>query len=571
MSVWENTLELARLSRGQALRRPPPAWLPVALYLLLALAVCRQLLVDPMHRVVAGNPHDESLIGYLLQAEPAALLHGHNPLFITSLNTPDGVNAMWNTGLLLPAMLLAPITLTLGGTFTFNLLLVLGLAGSAWAAYAVAQHWVRRRSAAFLAGLVYGFSPAMSHQAIGHLQLVVAFLPPLLLASLVDVLNGPYRARASVRLGLLGAGQLLTGEELFAMTTVAGAVLSLTLLASRPRKALATWRAWLGGLAVATFAFVAVTGFPLLFQFLGPRQEYGSPFAFDVFKNDLTAFVTPDRLDPLHSLASSASLLRGSSEHNAFLGWPLLLLAVTLLVRRWDDLRVRAVGCTAVALGIFSLGGTLLAGGTYTQVHLPWSFVERLPLLESLLPNRFGILVAGLVGLLLALGADLALDRVPARAHRPALVVAALVLLAPLTPHVLEATSRPPTPQLISTGLSHQYLPTGSTVLALPFPTATDTTAMDWQADDGLRWSMPGGFFLGPGCHGRDCRARVFIDGGEPTITAMNLTAAKLRHWGVNEILVGPSPDQQALVHGVADLLGQPGKHVADCWVWRVA
>ncbi len=413
MSVWVNTLELARIGRGHALRRPPPRWLPAALYLLLALAVCRQLLVDPMHRVVAGNPHDEALISYLLQAEPTALLHGHNPLFLTSLNVPDGVNAMWNTGLLLPALLLAPITLTLGGTFSFNLLLVLGLAGSAWSAYAVARRWVRRRAAAFLAGLVYGFSPAMTHQAVGHLHLVVAFLPPLLLAALVDVLQGPYRAAASVRLGLLAAAQLLTGEELFAMTVVAGAVMSMILLSSRPRRALRSWRSTSRGLAVAAFAFSAVAGFPLLFQLFGPRQQFGSPFAFDVFKNDLTGFVTPDKLDPLHSLASTSTLLAGNPEHNAYLGWPLLLLATALLIRRWDDLRVRAIGATAVVLGVFSLGGTLRAGGTDTHVHLPWSAFERWPLLEGLLPNRFGLLVAGLVGLLLAIAADLALDRIP--------------------------------------------------------------------------------------------------------------------------------------------------------------
>ena len=129
-----------------------------------------------------------------------------------------------------------------------------GLAGSAWSAYAVARRWLRRRSAAFLAGLVYGFSPAMTHQAIGHLHLVLAFLPPLLLGALVDVLKGPYRAATSVRLGLLGAAQLLTGEELLAMTTIAGAVISLILLASRPRTVLRSWRSFLHGLAVAAVA-----------------------------------------------------------------------------------------------------------------------------------------------------------------------------------------------------------------------------------------------------------------------------------------------------------------------------
>jgi hypothetical protein len=114
-----------------SLPRPWAAWAPPLIYLVLAMSICVHLMADPMHRVVAGNPHDVALISYFLQAEPTALLHGHNPLLITTLNAPDGVNVMWNTGLLLPAMVLAPISLTLGGTVTFNLLLVTGLAGSA--------------------------------------------------------------------------------------------------------------------------------------------------------------------------------------------------------------------------------------------------------------------------------------------------------------------------------------------------------------------------------------------------------------------------------------------------------
>ena len=94
---------------------------------------------------------------------------------------------------------------------------------------------------------------------------------------------------------------------------------------------------------------------------------------------------------------------------------------------------------------------------------------------------------------------------------------------------------------------------------------------MDWQADDGLRWSMPGGFFLGPGCNGHDCRARGFIDSGVPAVTADNLSLARVRHWAVDEVLAGPGPEQNALVQKLTSLLGRPGEHVADCWLWRLS
>ncbi|BEP14925.1 glycosyl transferase [Acidothermaceae bacterium B102] len=581
------------LRRRPSLPRPTAAWAPPLVYLLLAIGICIHLLADPMHRVVAGNPHDVALISYFLQAEPSALLHGHNPLLITTMNAPDGVNVMWNTGLLLPAMILAPITLTLGGTVTFNLLLVAGLAGSAWTAYLLARRFTQHRVSAFLAGLLYGFSPAITHQAVGHLHLVVAFLLPPLLGTLVDVVRGPFRWWTSVLLGLLAAAQLLTGEELFACAAITGAVLCLVLAASRPRTAIVSGFSWLRGFVVAGATFGLLTFVPLLFQLHGPRQQFGSPFAFDYYKADLTWFVRPDRWMPLHRLASGLSesqLAVGNTEHDALLGWPLLLFGLGFVVWRWHDLKVRAVGGTAVVLGIFSLGSMLKADNTWTHLHLPWFYVQQLPLMKGLLPERFGILVAGLVGLLIAFGADLLLERVPSRpVARLTLLVAALILLAPLTPRPLEATARPATPTFISTGLSKTFLASGSTVLVLPFPSPTNTNAMDWQADDGLRWSMPGGYFVGPGCQGRDCRGRaimapnlrvtstlfkhVLTGALSPhDITPSDITQAAidLRHWGVTEVMVGPVAGQATLAKAMTVLLGRPGIKLDDVWLWHL-
>ncbi|MDX6213033.1 MAG: hypothetical protein QOF82_2120 [Frankiales bacterium] len=561
---------------------------PVA-YLVLAAVFCRHLLADPAHRVTAGNPGDHALISYFLRAQPTALLHGHNPLLLTALNAPDGVNMMWNTGLLLPSMLMAPITLTLGGTFSFNVLLVVGLAGSAWSCCAVARRFTRGRAAAFLAGLVYGFSPAMTHQAIGHLHLVVAVLVPLLLAALLDVVTQAFRPAASLRLGALAAAQLLTGEELLACTVIAGAVVVAVLAASRPRLCAARLAPSLRGLGLAAAVFGVLAFLPLAFQFLGPRHQYGSPFAFDVFKSDPTSFVTPDALMTLHSPAASR---RTHPELNAYLGWPLLSLLAIVVAACRRDLRVRVAALTGLVLAVFSLGGTLIVAGRTTGVRLPWSYLQRMPLVDGLLPNRFGLLVAGFAGFVLAMGVDAALsaNRTLARRFRHAVVwLPCCGVFLSLLPAPLQAAARPVPPDLIASGHSQRYLPTGSTVLVLPFPTPTDTTAMDWQADDGLRWSMPGGFFIGPDCPGRRCSGRAYL-GESNTRTARLLagvgtgTAAPrpitrrdreqaahdLRSWSVSRVLIGPGPRQQQLADAVTALLGRPGARVQDCWVWSL-
>jgi hypothetical protein len=64
--------------------------------------------------MVAGNPGDVRLFTWYLEHDAQAALHGQDPLFFTTMNAPVGVNAMWNTSLLLPALVMAPVTLLAG-------------------------------------------------------------------------------------------------------------------------------------------------------------------------------------------------------------------------------------------------------------------------------------------------------------------------------------------------------------------------------------------------------------------------------------------------------------------------
>ena len=79
-------------------------------------------------RMVAGNPDDIRLFAWYLQHGPWSVVHGRNPLYFATMNAPAGVNGMWNTSLLLPALLLAPVTALAGPLAAYNLLFLLGLA-----------------------------------------------------------------------------------------------------------------------------------------------------------------------------------------------------------------------------------------------------------------------------------------------------------------------------------------------------------------------------------------------------------------------------------------------------------
>src|SRR5512132_3022598 len=99
---------------------------PDALALLLMVALAMLLLARawraPLSSTLGAGTGDAGLFLWFLRWTPEALAGGQAPWVSDLLNVPDGVNALWNTSLILPGMLLGPVTLLLGPVRTLNLL-----------------------------------------------------------------------------------------------------------------------------------------------------------------------------------------------------------------------------------------------------------------------------------------------------------------------------------------------------------------------------------------------------------------------------------------------------------------
>src|SRR5208337_897301 len=184
-------------------------------YLLAALAVTLWLWRDPASRTVAGNPNDTDQFTWFFRYDATAVVHGRLPALVTTaMNAPQGVAAMWNTFMMLPGVLLAPVTLLFGPQSAITVFLTAGFAGSATAMFAVLRRWDVSMPAAALGGAVYGFSPAVLHSAIGHYDLQFAVLPPLIVHVGLRLATGRTTAlRGGLALGLLVTAQLFITEE----------------------------------------------------------------------------------------------------------------------------------------------------------------------------------------------------------------------------------------------------------------------------------------------------------------------------------------------------------------------
>ncbi len=492
-------------SRAAGQRQAPSAATAPALvlccYLLGAAAVTWRLWVDPAGRVQVGDLNDVDLFAWYLRYAATAVSHGRLPALVTTaLNPPQGVNLMWNTSFLLPGIVLAPVTLLAGPQASLTVVLTLGLAGSAAALFWVLRRWGASIPAAALGGAVYGFSPALINSGMGHYHLVLAVLPPLLVHALLRLLTGRGNAvRTGAWLGLLAGAQVFTGEELLVYTAVTCLVLTLVLVAQRPRAALGRAGPVALGLAVAVAVALLICGHALWVQFRGPLAEHNA--LLSSWSSNPAYFVTPGGNLVFHTPGSAAAVAGfhlGPPEVLAYLGWPLIAVLVLAAICFWRDPRVRAAAVTFVVLELCSLGG-----GPQPHVSgrlLPWHWLQGLPALTSVLPDRFAIVADGAAAALLAFSLDLARSAARDRGWRAAGIPAAVAVLAvvPLIPLPYQAARLPAVPAGWQAAFARLRLGPDAPVLIVPVPNVWHTMAMRWQADTGEPGSMIGGYFLGP-------------------------------------------------------------------------
>jgi hypothetical protein len=571
-----------RTSRWRAVRSPALGMLLV--FLALAVWHFRLTWAAPREATIGGHG-DPWLFVWFLKWDQLAVARAHSPLLSHDLNVPAGVNLMWNTSVILPGVLLAGVTATLGPAFTYNLLVTLALPLSAWAAYLVFRRYVTSQLAAGVGGLVYGFSPYMLAHAMGHLHLILAITPPLMLA-LVDEILVRQRASAvwlGVALGALAAAQLLTAEELLASELLAatGALALLAVLYPRRVRTHAPYAA--RALGIAAVVGLLLVAWPLRVQFLGPEHPHTPIQLRGVAVTDLANFVVPTRLQrftPSAAAAISDHFTSNGSEWDGYLGLPLLLLLGGVTVRWWRRPLVRIASLLALGLAIASLGPRLHVAGHISRIHLPWQAVQAIPVIDNVLPNRLMLYVFLLAGLLVAVFADVVLGHRSPR--RVALGVVALTLaLLPLLPR----SPAPSTPLAVPPFFASRdvlRVPPGSVVLVAPFAHYPPTVApMLWQAMSGMRFRMPEGYFVGTDTAGRAqfgpsatplSRAMEAIQAGGPppptTPTVRAVLVGILRGWRVQNVLVGPMGHQSTMVGFFTALLGRRPTLVGGVLAW---
>ncbi len=455
----------------------------------------------------------------------AVAAHAPFALHTAAIDVPRGVSLLDNASFPLLGALFAPVTRAIGPVASLVILLRLSFFASATAAYAVLRSARGRDLGAAIGGAFYAFSPYMTHQGASHFFLVFAPVPPLLLALVLRVAVGPTHPRwpVGVVLGLLVTAQFFVDSEVLVITAVVAAltlaVLAVgTALRRGPLVAPARRLAALAWPAVAVAA--PLLALPVWQTLTGADRIVGSTQPTAEGVGLLATFLSGDRAVVAGLWAPGRIAVGQYLGHSSYLG-PLLVVACLVVVaRRWRvDRLVRAAAVVATVAWVLQLGAHLTLTVRPTGVPLPFDLLTHLPVLEDIIPSRFGQLVGLGVGALVAVGVDGIVAEVSrlVRDPRPGgrlawgrPLAAGVVLLAGL---VLAAPDRgygahrvPAAPELSAVPVNQGQgrsaagvVPRGAVVLAFPVPAFPDDQAMLWQAIDDLRFRLVGGYAIRPG------------------------------------------------------------------------
>lgn len=539
---------------------------------------------SPSTTWIGGCCDPEQAMWYLRWG-PYAISHLIDPFFTQQLNAPAGVNLMWNGSGLIVSAVASPITLLFGPVVAYNIVITTGVALSAWCAFLAVRRYAHGIVAPLIGGAVYGFSPYVVPQATQHFQLALAFVPPLFLLVLDELVTRRRRSPLllGAALGVLAFVQFLIEEEVVLTSAILGGIMVALLAVQHRQEISATIRSLLEALVTAVVVFAVLAAWPSAVQFLGPQQVHGNLNAAFPSSTDLLNVVVPTRFQlvaPDVATAISTHFSAADLEANAYIGLPLLLLLVVFTVRHWSDIRIRTAAIVGALSLVISLGPYLEIAGQSTGWPLPWWPLSQLPVVGDVQPSRIAVFMWLAIAVLVTIAIDSALSSRRWRHAAPRLGAIALALAAVLPAPLPASSAAVP---VFFQNWQQEGIPEGTTILVAPFfnDGAVDDPML-WAAVAGDGFSMPEAYAHLPQADGNPgygppptelSSVMETIQDSGVTIVARGAVRDQigqdLRAAAVSDVVVGPMNNRTQMVAFFTDLFGRPPEEVDGVELWR--
>jgi hypothetical protein len=612
--------EAEHQSDGQGGHRLRSLPVVAGLYLLLSVVVWWNVWSTHPTSVTTCGCGDGSLFTWFIEWPAYALSHGLDPWYSAAMFHPTGVNLLSNTSEVAIGVVLAPVTWLFGPVASLNVALTLSPVLSALAMFVLLRRWVSWSPAAFVGGLLYGFSPlVIENLADAHLMAGLLVIPPLVVACLDELLIRQRRRpmATGVVLGLLLVVQFFIGTEILAIMVITGAI-GIALVVgyaalrhpSELRRRADHARKAMGGAALVAVTLLA---YPTWFALAGPAHLSGliwptvKPGYYGI---GLTALIRLNSTAPQAIQAQRLGGYQGYGLHQGeYLGLGLIVVVAAGLIWWRRDRKLWLFGI----VGVVCVALSLTVAPQINSYWVPWRILLRVPVIQNILPDRFMAMTFLCAAVLLGLIVDhchrLVFERWPtARSgtssrniqlqprFRPViagLIAAAVAAVAVVPTSLAYAGSLPLVlppvvlPEWFSTVAPH--LPPGQVVLTYPSTFGGFQSSLTWQAVDRMSFSLvegggPGGVLQRAGDR-RDAYIALgnaaFILDPSTAFTAATVATVRraLLTWGVTIVVIPDQPELPAYEQGfhtsytvglITAALGVGPEFQARAWTWTL-
>ena len=301
------------------------------------------------------------------------VLHPSNPWFTHYLAAPVGAPLGFHVLMPLPGVLMAPVTLAYGPSFSYNLLAVAAPGLMCYAMYRAARLWVPSQTGAIAAGAFFGLSTMMTWNAWYEIQLALgAIFLPLSLEAAVRLTRRPGWRQAAILGVVLGTALLVDQESTILAWSLAAAVLLLWLVRRPAHDGIAAW-VKLRVVALAGLVTVVVASpqiIAMVQQTIAGQATVSQGALAEDYRNSgaaLERIFAPSPRVSFFGLKSLASIYYHAAPTSfTFTAYGVVLTALGLLglVVGWRRRNVRL-------LGLLWLAGTSLALGTGIVIRQP--------------------------------------------------------------------------------------------------------------------------------------------------------------------------------------------------------
>src|SRR6266567_1089658 len=371
-------------------------------YLLFAFSIGLNLTTS----YIGTSSHDQLQFIWTLYWWPYAISHHINPFFSTFIWHPYGTDLSIAPASVPGASFIAlPITLIFGPVASYNLLIIIGSALSAFFTFLITTYLTKSLKAGVIAGLLFGFSTYQFVQVI-HLHIELTFLIPLIGYLCLLFWEKKIQSRAFILLvGLCLTFQYLFAIEVFVTLTVFIGLSCIIFLLVYPEHG-KQWIHFSIHLAGA-YVFCIMMVSPFLYMAIRngiPTNPLNSAVFFSI---DPLNFIIPTTSTYIgaNAFAHLSSTFFGSIfENSGYLGIPALVIILMYSVTYWHEKMTKVLFFTLLCFMILSLGPTLHIAG-YSTLTLPEYYLNKLPVINQLLPERLTVYVFFVASLFVGLWA----------------------------------------------------------------------------------------------------------------------------------------------------------------------